>query len=143
MRSCCGRRPPAPRALHAPAARRALAAPPGAAARCIADPPPAGPHAVQLAADLLRASPPVPLPATASGHRPGVRPRVPAGDQYLGSEPVARGIAAALEGAPELRLVAVVPRFPAADGRISGPPNRLGQLGAMELLQQGRPPPFR
>ncbi len=87
--------------------------------------------------------PPVPLPATASGHRPGVRPRVPAGDQYLGSEPVARGIAAALEGAPELRLVAVVPRFPAADGRISGPPNRLGQLGAMELLQQGRPPPFR
>jgi phosphatidylserine/phosphatidylglycerophosphate/cardiolipin synthase-like enzyme len=60
-------------------------------------------------------------------------------DQYLWSEPVARSIAEALERSPELRVIAVVPRFPDADGAVTGPVNRLGQLRAMKLLQDTAP----
>ncbi len=57
-------------------------------------------------------------------------------DQYFWSDIVAGAIAQALRRAPALQVIAVVPRFPDADGRISGPPNRLGQLAAMELLAE-------
>ncbi len=60
-------------------------------------------------------------------------------DQYLWSELVAGGIAEALAASPGLRLVAVVPRYPDADGTLTGPPNRLGQIRAMELLRQAAP----
>jgi phosphatidylserine/phosphatidylglycerophosphate/cardiolipin synthase-like enzyme len=57
-------------------------------------------------------------------------------DQYLWSEAVARALAEALRRSPRLQVIAVVPRFPDQDGRVSGPPNRLGQLTAMALLRQ-------
>jgi phosphatidylserine/phosphatidylglycerophosphate/cardiolipin synthase-like enzyme len=52
-------------------------------------------------------------------------------DQYLWSEQIAALLARALERAPELRVIAVVPRFPDRDGTFSGPPNRIGQELAM------------
>jgi phosphatidylserine/phosphatidylglycerophosphate/cardiolipin synthase-like enzyme len=57
-------------------------------------------------------------------------------DQYLWSEVVARTLAQALRRAPRLTVIVVVPRFPDQDGRISGPPNRLGQLAALEMLSR-------
>ncbi len=60
-------------------------------------------------------------------------------DQYLWSEPVARGIAVALRRSPQLRLIAVVPRYPDDDGHIDGPPNRLGQITALTLLREAAP----
>src|SRR5437764_749645 len=35
---------------------------------------------------------------------------------------------------PALRAIGVVPRFPDADGMVSGPPNRYGQVQAMHML---------
>jgi phosphatidylserine/phosphatidylglycerophosphate/cardiolipin synthase-like enzyme len=55
-------------------------------------------------------------------------------DQYLWSASVTGALARALRHTPNLRVIAVVPRFPDADGRLSGPPNRLGQLAAMRVL---------
>ena len=60
-------------------------------------------------------------------------------DQYLWSDPVARGIAEALARSPQLQFIAVVPRFPDADGPFTGPPNRLGQIRAMQLLRRAAP----
>jgi phosphatidylserine/phosphatidylglycerophosphate/cardiolipin synthase-like enzyme len=60
-------------------------------------------------------------------------------DQYLWSGEVARGIVAALRRSPDLRVIVVVPRYPDADGLLSGPPNRLGQLRAMRLLHEAAP----
>ncbi|MCU1599402.1 MAG: phospholipase [Frankiales bacterium] len=57
-------------------------------------------------------------------------------DQYLWSADVARTLADALRRSPSLQVIAVVPRFPDADGRWSGPPNRLGQLEAMRALSE-------
>lgn len=60
-------------------------------------------------------------------------------DQYLWSRPIASSIARALEQSPELRVIAVVPRFPDADGRFTGPLNRIGQIEAMQLLAATAP----
>ena len=59
-------------------------------------------------------------------------------DQYLWSAAVTRGhLREALERSPELRVIAVVPRYPDQDGRISGPPARYAQLrGAADLLRR-------
>jgi phosphatidylserine/phosphatidylglycerophosphate/cardiolipin synthase-like enzyme len=57
-------------------------------------------------------------------------------DQYLWSELVAQTLADALRRSPDLRAIVVVPRYPDADGRVSGPPNRLGQIRAMQLLHE-------
>jgi phosphatidylserine/phosphatidylglycerophosphate/cardiolipin synthase-like enzyme len=59
-------------------------------------------------------------------------------DQYLWSSAVTEGIREALERAPELRVIAVVPRYPDQDGRISGPPARYAQLEALRLLESDR-----
>src|SRR5207302_8054974 len=56
-------------------------------------------------------------------------------DQYLWSAEVARHPARAMADAPQLRLIAVVPRFPDRDGRLSGPPNRIGQQEALEVVR--------
>ena len=111
------------------------------------DPPPAGRHAVQLLRTYGVRRPPYPFApegertvAQAYGSAfSRARSFIYLEDQYLWSVPVARGIAEALQGSPELRLLAVVPRYPDADGHVSGPPNRLGQLKAMELLQAVAP----
>ena len=60
-------------------------------------------------------------------------------DQYLWSPLVARPLAAALRRSPELRVIAVVPRYPDSDGAITGPLNRIGQLRAMAMLHAAAP----
>lgn len=55
-------------------------------------------------------------------------------DQYFWSEEIAALFEAALRRAPDLRIVAVVPRHPDRNGRISGPATRLGQLAMMDRL---------
>jgi phosphatidylserine/phosphatidylglycerophosphate/cardiolipin synthase-like enzyme len=52
-------------------------------------------------------------------------------DQYLWSRPVAGIIASALRDQPGLRVIAVVPRFPDKDGRITRVPPLLGQHEVM------------
>ena len=51
-----------------------------------------------------------------------------------------RGLARRSQAQPELRVVVVVPRYPDQDGRLSGPPNRIGQLIAMRHLGSRRGP---
>jgi phosphatidylserine/phosphatidylglycerophosphate/cardiolipin synthase-like enzyme len=105
-------------------------------------PPPVGPHAVQLLRTYPAKSPPFPF--APEGERSVARGYTRAfsraekliyiEDQYLWSELVAHALADALRRAPQLQVIAVVPRFPDQDGRITGPPNRLGQIAAMDLL---------
>lgn len=60
-------------------------------------------------------------------------------DQYLWSKDVAGGLADALRRSPRLRLIAVVPRYPDADDAMNGPPNRIGQIEAIDLLRSTAP----
>jgi phosphatidylserine/phosphatidylglycerophosphate/cardiolipin synthase-like enzyme len=60
-------------------------------------------------------------------------------DQYLWSETVTSKLATALRQAPELRLIAVVPRFPDSDGAVMGPTNRIGQIRAIKVLRDAAP----
>ena len=46
----------------------------------------------------------------------------------------------ALVREPQLRLIAVIPRFPDQDGRVSSPPNLLGRASALRLLQAAAGP---
>jgi len=57
-------------------------------------------------------------------------------DQYLWSREIAAVLAAALHRAPELRVIAVVPRYPDRDGLVSGPIQRVGQIEAVELVRR-------
>jgi phosphatidylserine/phosphatidylglycerophosphate/cardiolipin synthase-like enzyme len=103
---------------------------------------PAGPHLVQVLRTYPSKRPPFPF--ATKGERTIARAYEHAfaratrlvyiEDQYLWSHLVARTLADALRRAPRLQVIAVVPRFPDKDGRVSGPPNRLGQLSAMKLL---------
>jgi phosphatidylserine/phosphatidylglycerophosphate/cardiolipin synthase-like enzyme len=63
-------------------------------------------------------------------------------DQYLWSGAVAVGIADALVRSPQLRVIAVVPRYPDQDTATNGPPQRLGQLKAMTMLKAAAPDRF-
>jgi phosphatidylserine/phosphatidylglycerophosphate/cardiolipin synthase-like enzyme len=109
----------------------------------LADPPPAGPHAVQL----LRT-----YPKRLGGYpfAPGGERSIALGyakvlrrarrlvyleDQYLWSKDVARTFAQALRDQPRLHLVAVVPHHPDQDGRFSLPPNLVGRQQALALLR--------
>jgi phosphatidylserine/phosphatidylglycerophosphate/cardiolipin synthase-like enzyme len=107
------------------------------------DPGPAGPHAVQVLRTYPAKRPA--LPFAPRGERSIARAYAKAfwrarsliylEDQYLWSVQVARLIADALRRSPELRFVAVVPRYPDRDGRLSGPPNRIGQQTAMDVVR--------
>jgi phosphatidylserine/phosphatidylglycerophosphate/cardiolipin synthase-like enzyme len=55
-------------------------------------------------------------------------------DQYLWSEEAAAALVDALRRAPGLHIVAVVPRHPDRDGRLSGPPYRIGQQRVFERV---------
>ncbi|MFL6218355.1 MAG: phospholipase D-like domain-containing protein, partial [Actinomycetes bacterium] len=55
-------------------------------------------------------------------------------DQYLWSGAAAGALADRLRAEPDLHVVAVVPRYPDRDGRLSGPPYRIGQQQAIEEL---------
>jgi len=108
------------------------------------DPAPCGAHAVQL----LRTYPrrhfgyrfaPHGERSIARGYRKAMRRArrlVYFEDQYLWSPEVASTFANALAAQPELRLIAVVPCFPDADGRISQPPEVVGRLEALRLLRR-------
>jgi phosphatidylserine/phosphatidylglycerophosphate/cardiolipin synthase-like enzyme len=56
-------------------------------------------------------------------------------DQYLWSAEVVKVMADALRANPGLRLIAVLPRFPDQDGKLSGPPNLIGRAQALRLLR--------
>jgi phosphatidylserine/phosphatidylglycerophosphate/cardiolipin synthase-like enzyme len=117
--------------------RRAPPLPPLAPA-----PEPVGPHVVQILRSYAAKRPAFPF--APHGERSiahayeraftHARRLVYIEDQYLWSDLVARTIAAALRRAPDLQVIAVVPKHPDQDGRWSGPPNRIGQLSALRLL---------
>jgi phosphatidylserine/phosphatidylglycerophosphate/cardiolipin synthase-like enzyme len=110
-------------------------------------PPPAGPHAVQLLRTYGMKHPPFPF--APRGERSIARAYTKAfaqarsliyiEDQYLWSEEVAAGIAAALESNPGLNVIAVVPRYPDSDGILGGPPKRVGQMRAISRMVQAAP----
>ncbi len=113
-------------------------------------PPPAGPHAVQLLRTYGVKHPPFPF--APGGERSVARAYTKAfsqarsliyiEDQYLWSSEVADGIAAALEQNRDLNVIAVVPRYPDSDGRLGGPPKRVGQLRAIEGMRRVAPDRF-
>ncbi|MGH8890475.1 MAG: phospholipase D family protein [Acidothermaceae bacterium] len=111
--------------------------------RQAADPPVAGGHVVQLLrtyADRRHGYPFAPTGerSVARGlHKALARARslVYIEDQYLWSRGTVSVLAAALRANPQLRVVAVVPRFPDQDGKISRPPNDIGRLGSVQLLR--------
>ena len=102
-----------------------------------------GRHAVQV----LRTYPQreVPYPFASQGERSIARGFVKAvgrarsliyiEDQYLWSTEIAQLLAGALRRQPELQLIAVVPRYPDKDSRFAGPPARLAQTRAIELIR--------
>jgi phosphatidylserine/phosphatidylglycerophosphate/cardiolipin synthase-like enzyme len=106
-----------------------------------------GPHAVQVLRTYGNKTPGYPF--APKGERSVARAYMKAftsarsliyvEDQYLWSELVATGIADALARSPQLRVIAVVPRYPDADGRFTGPANRIGQLHAMSELERAAP----
>ena len=111
------------------------------------DPPRCGPHAVQV----LRTYPdahfeydfaPHGERSIARGYSKALRRArrlIYLEDQYLWSKRVARLFARALADNPELHLVAVVPRYPDVDGRLSLPPNQIGRHEAIEACKQASP----
>jgi phosphatidylserine/phosphatidylglycerophosphate/cardiolipin synthase-like enzyme len=109
----------------------------------LAPPPAVGSHAVQLLRTYPMKSPAFPF--APQGERTVARGYTHAfdrakkliyiEDQYLWSDLVGQTLARALRREPQLQVIAVVPRFPDQDGRFSGPPNRLGQLAAIDLLR--------
>jgi phosphatidylserine/phosphatidylglycerophosphate/cardiolipin synthase-like enzyme len=105
-------------------------------------PPVAGPHAVQILRTYPAKSPSFPF--APDGERSIARAYTHAfaraqrliyiEDQYLWSDVVAGALADALRRQPRLQVIVVVPRYPDQNGRLTGPPNRLGQITAMRLL---------
>jgi len=57
-------------------------------------------------------------------------------DQYLWSSTVVSALASALRDVPYLHLIAVIPRFPDQDGKLSLPPNLIGRIAALNLLRK-------
>lgn len=110
-------------------------------------PPPAGKHAVQLLRTYGVKRPPFPF--APDGERSIARAYTKAfararsliyvEDQYLWSKEVAAGIAEALDRNPDLNVIAVVPRYPDADGPLAGPAARIGQLRAISMLRRVAP----
>jgi phosphatidylserine/phosphatidylglycerophosphate/cardiolipin synthase-like enzyme len=106
------------------------------------DPTRRGSHAVQL----LRTYPPrIPgYPFAPDGERSVARGITKAlsrarhliyvEDQYLWSRQVAAGFCRALEADPELLFMAILPRYPDQDGRLSTAPNLVGRYDALQML---------
>lgn len=111
------------------------------------DPPPCGPHAVQV----LRTYPDAHFAyqfarrgerSIARAYRkviPRARRLIYVEDQYLWSKPVAALFARALRHNPELHLVAVIPRHPDVDGPLELPPNLVGRWQALEACRRASP----
>lgn len=111
------------------------------------DPPPCGPHAIQVLRtypDAHFAYPFAPHGERSIAHGymkvvPRARKLIYLEDQYLWSNQVAELFAKALRDNPELHLVAVVPRHPDVDGRLSLPPNKVGRHQAIETCRSASP----
>jgi phosphatidylserine/phosphatidylglycerophosphate/cardiolipin synthase-like enzyme len=113
-------------------------------------PTPAGPHTVQVLQTYGVRRPPFPF--APAGERSiarayakvfaHARSLIYIEDQYLWSIEVAAALATALERNPELTVIAVVPRFPDSDGPLAGPPIRIGQLRALDMLRRVAPDRF-
>jgi phosphatidylserine/phosphatidylglycerophosphate/cardiolipin synthase-like enzyme len=111
------------------------------------DPPEKGQQAVQVLRTYGRRRPKYPFApdgerSVAHGYRKAfglARSLIYVEDQYLWSGDVVAGLARALQRSPELHVIAVVPRYPDADDRFAGPPNRLGQIDAMRVLTAAAP----
>ena len=107
------------------------------------DPPPAGPHTVQL----LRTYPyrigrypfaPNGERSVARGYTKALhraRRLIYVEDQYLWSAEVATTFAEALRAHSDLHLIAVLPHYPDQDGRTSLPPNLVGRERALSLIR--------
>ncbi|WNM42866.1 phospholipase [Micromonospora halotolerans] len=112
-----------------------------------ADPPPCGPHHVQVLRTYPAVRPrysfaPDGERTVARGYTKAVhraRRLIYLEDQYLWSTEVADLFARALREQPELHLVAVVPRHPDVDGRLALPPNMVGRAQALELCHRAAP----
>lgn len=108
------------------------------------DPPNAGTCAVQLLRTYPNRWPGYPFApdgerSAARGYAKALqraRRLVYVEDQYLWSAEIARVFAQALRRRPELHLVAVVPRFPDTDGRLSVPVVHLGHAQALAIVQE-------
>lgn len=109
-----------------------------------ADPPPCGPHAVQVRRTYPSLRPgydfaPLGERSVARGYAKAIRRArrlIYLEDQYMWSTRVAQLFAEALRDQPDLHLVVVVPRFPDVDGRLALPPNQVGRLDALEMCEQ-------
>jgi phosphatidylserine/phosphatidylglycerophosphate/cardiolipin synthase-like enzyme len=111
------------------------------------EPPPAGDAAVQVLRTYPSVRPGYPFAprgerSVARGYAKALRRArrlVYMEDQYMWSPHIARLLADALRGSPELHLVVVVPRHPDVDGRLSLPPNQVGRVQAIEMCQKAAP----
>ncbi|SCL47996.1 Phosphatidylserine/phosphatidylglycerophosphate/cardiolipin synthase [Micromonospora citrea] len=112
-----------------------------------ADPPPCGPHHVQVLRTYPAVRPrysfaPDGERTVARGYTKAVRRArrlIYLEDQYLWSTEVADLFARALRENPDLHLVAVVPRYPDVDGRLALPPNSVGREQALSLCERAAP----
>lgn len=108
----------------------------------LADPSPAGTHALQVLRTYPKRHPGYPF--ARNGERSVARAYLKAigqahrliylEDQYLWNLGVVECFARALTGDPRLRLIAVIPHHPDQDGRFSLPPNLIGRQRAIDLL---------
>jgi phosphatidylserine/phosphatidylglycerophosphate/cardiolipin synthase-like enzyme len=57
-------------------------------------------------------------------------------DQYFWSVEIALLLAQALRRQPGLQVIGVVPRYPDKDGKLSGPPSRLAQARAIDIIKK-------
>jgi phosphatidylserine/phosphatidylglycerophosphate/cardiolipin synthase-like enzyme len=113
------------------------------------DPAPRGTHSVQLLRTYPYRGRISPYPFAPRGERSiarayakvmrRARALVYLEDQYLWSVEVVSTFADALRREPSLRLIAVLPRYPDQDGRISLPPNLVGRIEAVDLLHRAGP----
>jgi len=111
------------------------------------DPTPTGEHPVQLLRTYARRLGGYPFAprgerSVARGYAKALqraRRLVYLEDQYLWSAEVSSLLAQALHDNPRLRLVAVLPRFPDQDGRLSMPPNLVGRQRLLQDLHRAGP----
>jgi phosphatidylserine/phosphatidylglycerophosphate/cardiolipin synthase-like enzyme len=109
-----------------------------------ARPGPAGTHAVQVLRTYPAKRPPYPF--APDGERSIARAYAKAfrraqrliyiEDQYLWSATVAVPLAEALRASPDLRLIALVPRYPEQGGLFSEPPELVGHQEALDLVRE-------
>jgi phosphatidylserine/phosphatidylglycerophosphate/cardiolipin synthase-like enzyme len=109
-----------------------------------AERPPAGTHAVQAVRTYPWKDPEYPF--APHGERSIARAYLKAfdrarrliyvEDQYFWSKEVASVFAHALRRAPDLRVIVVVPRYPDRHGPVTGPPHRLSQQGAVDIVRK-------